>query len=120
MKKHIIAQYTRRQELFDSIFDEKIHNALVARGERRLSHRALQGALMISFYRENPRFNQPYQLLNLLMDVDSLITKWRCKCLRVFVCVLCFCFVFTPSSPPFSPHPSFPTRVRKLEKKQNK
>lgn len=77
MRNHLTAQYKRRQELFDSIFDEKIHNALVARGERRLSHRALQGALMISFYRESPRFNQPHQLLNLLMDVDSLITKWR-------------------------------------------
>ncbi|XP_045124944.1 tryptophan 2,3-dioxygenase-like [Portunus trituberculatus] len=77
MKNHIFSQYKRRQELFDSIFDEKIHNALVARGERRLSHRALQGALMISFYREVPRFHQPYQLLNLLMDMDSLMTKWR-------------------------------------------
>ncbi|XP_063846378.1 LOW QUALITY PROTEIN: tryptophan 2,3-dioxygenase-like [Scylla paramamosain] len=77
MKNHIYAQYKCRQELFDSIFDEKIHNALMARGERRLSHRALQGALMISFYREVPRFHQPYQLLNLLMDLDSLITKWR-------------------------------------------
>ncbi|CAG0893073.1 unnamed protein product [Cyprideis torosa] len=36
-----------------------------------------QGALMISFYREQPRFSQPYQLLTLLMDVDSLMTKWR-------------------------------------------
>lgn len=77
IRNHLTAQYKRRRELFDSIFDEKIHNALVARGERRLSHRALQGALMISFYRESPRFNQPHQLLNLLMDVDSLITKWR-------------------------------------------
>lgn len=77
LRNHIYAQYKRRQELFDSIFDEKIHNALVARGERRLSHRALQGALMISFYREVPRFHQPYQLLTLLMDLDSLITKWR-------------------------------------------
>ena len=65
--------------MFNSIFDVKIHNAFMARGERRLTHKALQGALMISFYREEPRFNQPHQLLNLLMDVDSLLAKWRCK-----------------------------------------
>lgn len=34
---------------------------------------------MITFYRDEPRFSQPHQLLTLLMDIDSLITKWRCK-----------------------------------------
>lgn len=43
----------------------------------RFSHRAMQGALMISLYRDEPRFNQPYQLLVTLMDIDSLLTKWR-------------------------------------------
>ncbi|KAK3594661.1 hypothetical protein CHS0354_003585 [Potamilus streckersoni] len=33
--------------------------------------------LMISLYRNEPRFNQPYQLLTLLMDMDSLVGKWR-------------------------------------------
>ena len=32
---------------------------------------------MITFYRDEPRFSQPHQLLTLLMDIDSLITKWR-------------------------------------------
>ena len=32
---------------------------------------------MISLYRDEPRFNQPYHILTLLMDIDSLITKWR-------------------------------------------
>ncbi|CAL4061243.1 unnamed protein product [Meganyctiphanes norvegica] len=77
LQTHLLAQEKKRRELFNSIFDIRVHNALVARGERRLTHRATQGALMISFYREEPRFNQPFQLLNLLMDVDSLMTKWR-------------------------------------------
>ncbi len=47
-------------------------------GERRLSHKAMQGALMIYFYRDEPRFSGPYQILNYLMDIDSLMTKWRC------------------------------------------
>lgn len=77
LRIYLTAQQKRRRELFDSIFDVRTHNALMARGERRLTHKGLQGALMISFYREEPRFNQPHQLLTLLMDVDSLITKWR-------------------------------------------
>nr|XP_023018705.1 tryptophan 2,3-dioxygenase-like [Leptinotarsa decemlineata] len=32
---------------------------------------------MITFYRDEPRFSQPHQILTLLMDIDSLITKWR-------------------------------------------
>lgn len=43
----------------------------------RFSQRAMHGALMISLYRDEPRFNQPYQLLVTLMDIDSLLTKWR-------------------------------------------
>ncbi|MCL4138773.1 UNVERIFIED_CONTAM: hypothetical protein GTU68_004421 [Idotea baltica] len=77
VREHLLDQYKRRKEMFDTIFDVRVHNALVARGERRLSHPALQGALMISFYREEPRFSQPHQLLTLLMDVDALMTKWR-------------------------------------------
>lgn len=76
-KAFLIEDCKKRKSQFDSIFNVELHNALLARGERRFTHRAWQGALMISFYRDEPRFNQPYQLLNLLMDVDALITKWR-------------------------------------------
>ena len=61
------------------MFDPEIHEALKKRGERRFSLKALQGALMISLYRDEPRFHQPSQILLALMDIDSLITKWRCK-----------------------------------------
>ena len=55
-------------------------------GERRLSHRAFQGAMMIYLYRDEPRFHQPFQLLTLLMDIDSLLTKWRRK--NTFILIL--------------------------------
>jgi len=29
--------------------------------------------------REEPRFQVPFQLLTALMDIDTLMTKWRCK-----------------------------------------
>lgn len=55
-------------------------------GERRLSHQAMRGALMIYFYREQPRFSQPYQILTYLMDMDSLLTKWRCNIVEMRFC----------------------------------
>ncbi|XP_023348799.1 tryptophan 2,3-dioxygenase, partial [Eurytemora carolleeae] len=73
----LLLNYRKKKELYDSIFDSEKHNSLVTRGERRFSYMALQGALMISLYREEPRFHQPSQILQSLMDIDSLITKWR-------------------------------------------
>ena len=61
------------------MFNEDAHEALRQRGMRRFSLKALQGALMISLYRDEPRFHQPSQILLALMDIDSLITKWRCE-----------------------------------------
>lgn len=68
-----------RRDVYETIFNPSTHDALVSRGERRFTYKAFQGAIMINFYRDEPRFSQPHQLLQLLMDIDSLITKWRCK-----------------------------------------
>ncbi|KAH8289325.1 hypothetical protein KR054_003858, partial [Drosophila jambulina] len=76
-KNYRLMDIEKRREVYRSIFDPQVHDALVRRGDRRFSHRALQGAIMITFYRDEPRFSQPHQLLTLLMDIDSLITKWR-------------------------------------------
>lgn len=67
-----------KQAVFETVFNQSLHDALVGRGERRFSHAALQGAIMITLYRDEPRFSQPHQVLTALMDIDSLITKWRC------------------------------------------
>lgn len=49
------------------------------RGERKFSYKAMQGAILITLYRDEPRFSQPHQVLTCLMDIDSFMTKWRCK-----------------------------------------
>lgn len=69
----------KRRDVYQTIFEPSAHEALVSRGERRFTYKALQGAIMITLYRDEPRFSQPHQILNLLMDIDSFITKWRCK-----------------------------------------
>lgn len=66
------AEHSRKKLLFDSIFDSSQHQRM-----RRFSHKAMQGALMISLYRDEPRFNQPWQLMNMLVDIDAYMTKWR-------------------------------------------
>ena len=79
-RKFLLNDVAQRREVFESVFSKDTHELLLQRGERRFSYRALQGAIMITFYRDEPRFSQPHQLLTLLMDIDSLITKWRCEC----------------------------------------
>lgn len=78
-KNYRLMDIEKRRNVYKTIFDPEVHEALVSRGERHFSYRALQGAIMITFYRDEPRFSQPHQLLTLLMDIDSQITKWRCK-----------------------------------------
>ena len=34
---------------------------------------------MITLYKEEPRFHQPSLLLELLMDLEVALTKWRCE-----------------------------------------
>ncbi|XP_071786743.1 tryptophan 2,3-dioxygenase-like [Asterias amurensis] len=76
-KAAIMQEYELAQQTFQTVFDVDTHNMLVSRGDRRFSHKALQGALFISLYRDQCRFSQPFQFLTLLMDLDSLIMRWR-------------------------------------------
>ncbi|KAL2087521.1 hypothetical protein ACEWY4_016349 [Coilia grayii] len=77
MKQDMLEDLTKQIDLFTSLFDSKRHEHLLSKGDRRLSFKALQGALMINFYREEPRFQVPFQLLTSLMEIDTLMTKWR-------------------------------------------
>ncbi|XP_063044663.1 tryptophan 2,3-dioxygenase A [Engraulis encrasicolus] len=76
-KEEQMEEFIKQREVLSSLFDEKRHDHLMSKGERRLSYKALKGALMIYFYREEPRFQVPFQLLTSLMDIDTLMTKWR-------------------------------------------
>lgn len=83
LRNYKLMDIQKRREVYQTIFDPKAHNALVSRGERRFAYKAMQGAIMITLYRDEPRFSQPHQILTLLMDIDSCITKWRCKLLKI-------------------------------------
>jgi len=77
VREVLLSSYKKKKEQYSTIFDKEKHNSLIARGERRFSFNAMHGALMISLYREEPLFHLPHQILSSLMDIDSLITKWR-------------------------------------------
>jgi len=43
----------------------------------RLSQKALQAALLIKLYRDQPALQVPHSILNSLMDLDELLALWR-------------------------------------------
>jgi tryptophan 2,3-dioxygenase len=62
---------------FEALFDDAAHRRLVAEGVWSFSARALQAALFINLYRDEPALQLPFRLLSLLMDIDEQLTAWR-------------------------------------------
>lgn len=62
---------------FEALFDPERYAVMQQEGRVRLSQRALQGALFINLYREEPVFNLPFQVLSCLADMDDNMTIWR-------------------------------------------
>ena len=65
------------RDRFEAIYNEARHAEQVAAGAWRLSWRALQAALFITLYRDEPVLQLPFRLLSLLMDIDETMTAWR-------------------------------------------
>jgi tryptophan 2,3-dioxygenase len=61
---------------FDALFDETLYAAEMAQGSWRMSWRALQAALFINLYRDEPALQVPFGLISLLMDIDETMTLW--------------------------------------------
>jgi len=45
-----------------------------ARGDVRFSHKAMQAALLITLYQDEPVLNQASRLLRAIVDIDELMT----------------------------------------------
>ena len=76
-KRAGLAGLEAASERFEAIYDEARHAELVGQGAWRLSWRALQAALFITLYRDEPVLQLPFRLLNGLMDIDETMTAWR-------------------------------------------
>eukprot|EP00485_Elphidium_margaritaceum_P000287 CAMPEP_0202696608 /NCGR_PEP_ID=MMETSP1385-20130828/9900_1 /ASSEMBLY_ACC=CAM_ASM_000861 /TAXON_ID=933848 /ORGANISM="Elphidium margaritaceum" /LENGTH=494 /DNA_ID=CAMNT_0049352811 /DNA_START=23 /DNA_END=1507 /DNA_ORIENTATION=+ len=71
------ATYAAQVQTFAVIFDEQKYEQLRRNGKVRLSYTALQSALMINLYREEPMLQMPFRVLELSMGVDNMLTQWR-------------------------------------------
>eukprot|EP01083_Nonionella_stella_P287740 979532_1 len=67
------------RQRFAELFSEEQHIKLVERKRRRFCHKAYKAALLIELYKEQPLFQMPYQLLNVLRDIEELLGAWRNK-----------------------------------------
>ncbi|WP_343714969.1 tryptophan 2,3-dioxygenase family protein [Inquilinus sp.] len=72
-----VAALRKALSRFDALFDETRHAEEAAQGAWRMSWRALQAALFITLYRDEPALQVPFGLLSLLMDIDETMTLWR-------------------------------------------
>lgn len=60
-----------------ALFDADKHKLEQDAGRIRLSQRAFQAAVFITLYRDHPALQEPYRVLELLMDIDEGFTTWR-------------------------------------------
>ena len=62
---------------YDSLLNEEEYEKLRKRGDRRISFGAMKAALLITLYQDEPMLHLPFQVLQLLMDIDEYFTTWR-------------------------------------------
>jgi tryptophan 2,3-dioxygenase len=62
---------------FANVFNEDFHNQMIAEGKMRLSYKATIAALLIELYGTEPLLQLPYRLLNVITEMDELLTGWR-------------------------------------------
>ena len=65
------------RKIFESLFDDKVHQEQIDKRQRKFSQQATLNALFILLYRDEPILNQPYNLLTALIDIDENFTAWR-------------------------------------------
>ncbi len=68
------------QEYFDKIFLDRKNETDAedtSKGKRVLSAASSRAALFIMLYRGYPMLQQPFQLLNVLLEIDEQLSSWR-------------------------------------------
>lgn len=63
----------------DSIFKCDQHKRLVDQGNRKFTHQALKGAIIVRTYQHEKGYALPNRILDSLVDIDTMLSKWRCK-----------------------------------------
>lgn len=72
-----LEEFDQVEQQYEALFDADKHQLEKGAGRIRLSQRAFQAAVFITLYRDQPALQEPYRLLELLIDVDEGFTTWR-------------------------------------------
>jgi len=72
-----LENWEESQTSFFALLDENLHEEMRKKGQRRLSFKATQAALLITLYRDEPILAAPWSLLNHLIDLDNGMQHWR-------------------------------------------
>ena len=62
---------------FEALFNEELYEKLRSEGHFRLSYKAMQAALLIQLYRDQPILQLPFRIIRALLDIDETMTTWR-------------------------------------------
>lgn len=74
-----IASLQKSSDMFDALLDDARFDAVRADGGWTMSRRALQAALFIFLYRDEPALQLPFRMLRALMDIDEQMALWRLR-----------------------------------------
>ena len=76
-KKKTLQMMSQSRETFLALFDKDAFSKLNETGYFRLSQKAVQAALFIQIYRDQPLLALPFRLISSLQDIDEKMTEWR-------------------------------------------
>ncbi len=65
--------------MLDAILDDDAYDALKESGSWTFSRRALEAALFVNLYRDEPALQIPFRILSAVMDIDEAMTNWRTR-----------------------------------------
>ena len=74
-----VASLQKSRAMFDGLLDDTRYAELQAQGAWTFSRRALQAALFLFLYRDEPAANAGFRMLKALMDMDETLALWRMR-----------------------------------------
>lgn len=77
VKKMEVANLESTRDGFMTLLDASRYQEAIKDGRLRLSQKAMLNALFIKLYRDWPVMQLPHQILDLVVDIDELMTTWR-------------------------------------------
>lgn len=78
-RKVQLASLQKSREMFDGVLDDARYAQLREQGAWTLSRAALQAALFLFLYRDEPAAHAGFRMLKALMDIDETLALWRMR-----------------------------------------